>query len=449
MRTRRFLLFLLGVVGLSGAAAWITRSPQSAARATAPPVVPAPRQTYNPEQVHQTLEVFAARSRRDPQDAISRVMLARWSLESYRETGDVADALRAEKAARESISIRSSNNGEAFAQLSRALVTQHRFAEALVAARRAARYDSEAYRQCADIEIELGDYAAAQRDLAKSVSQATDPAYLALGARLLEVQGKQSQAVAALQMAARAAQANVDMPPQSVAWFHERLGHALSLMGRLDEAEQSYRAALQVFPRDYRSMAALARLYAARNNWQQTLVWAKKAAAILPAPETLSLMGDAYAASGQEKQAQQQYQLVEQIGGLARAQGVLYDRQRALFYADHNRNLEEALTLARGELKIRHDIYTHDTLAWVLFKNGKLPEAAKEAKLALAWNTQDASLWYHAGMIAHAQSQNERAQMLLQRALKINSFFHPTAPQQVRALLAELDTARRTASLSP
>ena len=348
--------------------------------------------------------------------------------------------MRAEAAARASLAIRTRHNGEAWMQLAGSLLAQHRFPEALAAARRATPYSDQAYRQCAGLEIEIGQYQAAERDLAKSPPRGEDPAFLALAARLLEVRGKNADALALLQEAASQADANLDMPHQSVAWFHERLGHRLSSMGRLDEAEQSYNAALKVFPRDYRTMAALARLHAARNDWQHAIEWGDKAAAIVPAPETFALLGDAYAALGQASAAAGQWKLVEQIGALARSQGAVYDRQRALFYADHNRNLQEAVTLARGELRLRKDIYAHDTLAWTLFKAGKLAEAEAAATRARAMGTQDATLFYHAGSIALARGQRDRARLLLSRALEINPTFDPTAPRRVRAVLAQLGT---------
>lgn len=425
----------MGVGALSGCRVRPASAPE------APHIASKPRAAYDPNLVHQTLEFWAKQAQSDPTGAIAQASLAHWYLESYRETGDIADAKRAEQAARKSLALRSRNNDVALSQLSRSLVTQHRFPEALVVARKAALYNPEAYRQCADIEIEVGDYKGAQHDLARSRSSNDDPAYLALTARLCEVRGENAKAVSLLQKAARLADANTDMPPQSVAWFHERLGHILFQTGRLDEAEQNYHAGLKVFPRDYRSMAALARLNAARNNWPQTIEWAKRAAEVVPAPETIALSGDAYAALGKTQDAQRQYRLVEQMGVLSQAQGVIYDRQRALFYAEHNRNLPQALTMARGELKLRKDIYTYDTLAWLLYKNGKLAEAQTFADKALAWGTQDASLWYHAGLIANALGQRERARTALKHALAINANFHPTAPRQVRALLARLEGA--------
>lgn len=438
MSSRRFLVpFLgIGVVG-AGLAAWqfAARPVQSSLQSQPIPVRRAP---YNPNLVHQTTQFYAAEAKRDPQSALNKALLANWYLESYRESGDGADILRAERTARASLQLRTRNNGDAFFQLSRALVAQHRFPEALAAARRAAQYNPDALRQCAGVQIEIGDYQAAQRDLQRAPTEGDDPAYLELRARLLEIGGNSVGALALSQRAARQAEANLDMAPQSVAWFHEREGHRFSMLGRLNEAERSYQAALRVFPRDYRTLAALAHLEANRGNWKRAIEWGDQAAAIVPSPETLALLGDAYNALGRNDKARQQYDLVEKIGRLDRAAGVVYDRQRALFYADHNRNLDEAVALARGELRFRHDIYTYDTLAWVLFKKGALTEAAAASQKALGWKTADASLWYHAGMIAAAQGQKPRARDYLQRALSLNPQFHPSAPAQARAALSRL-----------
>ena len=462
MRSRRFLP-LIGVGAVFGAALlWAKMSGSSLLVPQPLPVRPrverAPRPPYDPTQVQRTLEFYAAQVRYDPGSAIFKAALAGQYLESYRETGDAADATRAEQAARASLAIRTRGNGAAFFQLSRALLTQHRFAEALVAAKRSAILDPIALRQCADIEMELGDYAAAERDInasqkavvaqSRNVARSSgnlrpatpddDPAFLALKARLNELHGDSKGQLALLGRAAKLAEANPDLPAQSVAWFHERLGHCLSMRGHLDEAEKSYRAGLKVFPRDYRTMAALAHLCAARGDWKTSIEWAQKAADIVPAPETLALLGDAYQALGDGKKALAQWKLVEQIGAMSRAQGALYDRQLALFYADHGRNLQEAVKMARGELRVRRDIYAYDTLAWTLFKANRLDEASQNSKRAIAFGTRDAALLFHAGSIAAAQEQTALARNYLERALSINPTFHPTQPAQARALLARL-----------
>ena len=115
---------------------------------------------------------------------------------------------------------------------------------------------------------------------------------------------------------------------------------------------------------------------------------------------------------------------MDYIGHLGKLNQVLANRELALFYADRGIKLAEALELARKEFEVRHDIYTWDTLAWVLYKNGRFPEAADAANKALALHTDDPLLLFHAGMIARSVGKDSDAEELLSHALKTNPHFH-------------------------
>ena len=441
MNLRRWL-FSFCLVGAIGAGAFAlaksARAPQ--------PIYPhnrdvnadasALRAPYDPQLVQKNLKFWAAQTKLDSIDAISRAQLAHWYLESYRETGDGADITRAEQAARASLKIRPTDS--ALLQLSRALLNQHRFTEARQIALRAAPVNPGGYRLAADISYELGDYAQSEKYAQQAPPEGDDPSFYALMSRYSELKGETKSQLDLLNKATARADSSIDAEVQSIAWFHERYGRALFMNGQLDEAAREYERALKVFPRDYRTMAALARLEAARHNWKTAIEWGDKAAAIVPTPDTLALLGDTYKALGEPQKAAAQFALVEKIGDLSEAQGALYDRQRAIYYADHNLQPQKAVALARGELKVRQDIYAYDTLAWTLFKAGKLDEAATNMKQALKWNTRDAMLWFHAGMIAAARHQNDEARRDLELALKINPQFDPSQPQIARDALKRL-----------
>ncbi len=104
--------------------------------------------------------------------------------------------------------------------------------------------------------------------------------------------------------------------------------------------------------------------------------------------------------------------------------------------------LPEALELARKELEVRHDIYTWDALAWVLYKNGRFQEAAEAMNKALALHTNDPLLLFHAGMIYHALAKDAEAEDFLSRALKTNPHFHILHADVASRTLEDIAQAR-------
>lgn len=438
----RYLLAAIVLLGLAGTLwAWTSRlasGVDSRAHAEALPQ----RMPYDPGALARKIAFYETRAKADPQGAIERAMLAQFYLQRVRETGDIADALKAEQVARASLAIRTRNNLSAAYALTQSLVTQHRFSEALRLADRIAISDPaspQARRLCAEIRVELGDYKGAEAVLARKPILAEDGSLKALRARLLDLRGQGAQALPLLRQAQSEADRNIDLPRENVAWFHLRVGDLCASQGRVQEAEASYREALALFPNDYKAMFALARLAAGRKQWQEAVTWGSKAAEIVPAPETLALVGDAYTELGRTADAERQYRLCEAIGRLAKAEGVVYDRQRALFCADHNRHLDDAIALARREIKARRDIYAWDTLAWVCYKaflhSGKadgtgrnprlLTEAQASLQQALSLGTQDARLYFHAACIVRAAGKTADADAHLARSRAITPAFYP------------------------
>jgi len=118
---------------------------------------------------------------------------------------------------------------------------------------------------------------------------------------------------------------------------------------------------------------------------------------------------------------------------------VLYNRELATFYADHEVKLTEALTLVRKELEVRQDIYAYDLLAWALYKNSHLQEAQAAITEALKLGTQDARLFFHAGMIHARLGALAQATTYLRRALATNPHFHLFHADVAKQTLRELE----------
>ena len=431
---KRSLISVIAAAALLGLCliAWTRMGVKALPPRLAPP---AERPPYDSDLTYKMVTFYQGRVRRNPQNgAIEWAQLAGAYLQRCRETGDIADALRGEAAAKRSVAIRSVNNAPGWDALARSLFTQHQFVQAEALARvTAMKYqdDPDALTGYAGAALERGDYATAARVLQHPIvagADKPDPGVQALQARLLDINGRPAESLRLLRLAQSEADGNLDAARENVAWFHMRVGDELARMGRADDAEKSYLEALSLYPHDYKTMTGLARLAAGRQDWPGTISWGLKAEQVVPTPEAVALVGDAYAASGDRKDAEGQYRLVEAMGTLSRAQSMVYDRYRAMFDANHGCHLEEGLGLARREMKARQDVYAYDTLAWASYKNGLLPSAAAAMKQALAHGTQDALLFYHAGTIAGAQGDRALSDEDFARASALDPYFRPSAP---------------------
>ncbi len=386
----------------------------------------------------RAIATFQRRAAADPYSAIDLSWLASLYLRRARETGSTADYVSAEKAARSSLALRVAHNTATYQTLAASLVAQHRFAEARDAARRLVESDPEDpsfLAMLGEIEMELGDY-----DAAKPVFEALGAAKPRLSvlprlARWHEVSGRMPEARKLLYRARDEAVGRADLPAEQVAWYHFRVGDLELRDGELEPAERAFRAGLAVNPGDYRLLAALARLEAARHDWEEAARYGEEAIAAVLDPATLGVVSDAYAALGDSVRARE---LVKVMELSAFHEDEPLHRPWGLFFLDHGLHVGRVAAEAAEEVRGRRDVYGYDLLAWALHKQGKHAEARAAMRRALRMGTQDATLSFHAGMIERALGDRRAAREHLERALELNPHFHPTQPDQARRVLESL-----------
>ena len=234
------------------------------------------------------------------------------------------------------------------------------------------------------------------------------------------------------------------MPAENLAWTEFMLGEQSFQMGDLAKAEEREANSLRDFPKYHRALAAMGQIRAAQGRFPEAIDFYKQAIAIIPLPLYLAALGDVYTVSGDRANAEKQYATVEFIGRLNEINQQVYNRELALFYADHDRKLPEALKLARKEFDVRHDVYTSDALAWALLKNRQTQTAEEEIQRAMRMGTKDAMMEYHAGMIYAAAGEKAKASQHLARALEINPQFHVIFAPQAAKMVAGLKAEART-----
>jgi len=407
-------------------------------------LTPAPTDTAR--QIHKAQGSVA----QNQKDAQAYATLGAAYFQQARETGDVSDYELAEKSLNLSLDLVSGDFSADWplGTLAEVCMGEHRFTEALQYSQKALALgsgDVSPFATAGDAYTDMGEYKKASAAYARLSPRDMTLSPRAAYARdsrisyLNFIAGDTAKAISLMKVAV-AEGVEAQLPSENLAWLYYELGEYFTQAGDALSANAAYVAALGIHPGDYRALAGLAKLRANNGRYAEAIVLYQKAVAVVPMPIFVGELGDLYARTGNMVEAKKQYQLVEYIGLLGKINQVLHNRDLALFYADHDLKLPEALTLARKEFEVRHDVYTWDALAWALYKNGQYKEAGKADENALAQGTKDSLLLYHAGMIAAKLGDASLARTELTKALQINPHFHLIYADAARQRLASMET---------
>jgi len=401
-------------------------SPPPPATPPIPAAAPLPADAGNDDGAIRFLE---GRVKSDPLDFVAYNQLAGRYLQRQRETGSVTYLDLAIRAARASLAaIPAEQNVAGLSALAYSEYASHDFAAARDQALRLTELDagkSYPYELLSDALMELGDYDKARDALHRAEQMGRTLETETRLARWALLQGQPDTATRRFANALIIALNQYPPSRETVAWCRWQLGETAFSIGDYETAERHYRDALTTFPNYYRALASLGRVRAARGDLSGAIEQYQQAIKILPDPGFVAALGDLYTLSGRDKEAADNYALVEQIGKLSALNGVLYNRQLAIFYADHDLKANEAYDSAKKEYEMRQDIYGADAVAWTALKAGKIAEAQAAIKDALQLGTRDAKLYYHAGMIARAAGDKAAAKDYLKKVLALNPQFDP------------------------
>jgi tetratricopeptide (TPR) repeat protein len=317
------------------------------------------------------------------------------------------------------------------------LLANHDFTGALAEALEIEADDpgqAEASVTIADASLELGDLAtAAERYAALEASVAGAP-LTARQSRLAFVQGHPSEAVRLSERAFEEARL-AGQGGASLGWYAAFAGSSTLAVGEPTTAGAWFQRALELWPTGPIALAGMARAEIALGDHEAAIAHLQQAAATAPTPDVLLALGDLYRVRGEFARAEEQYATVEAMGRLAVVNQQVFNRSLVLFGATHGRDPEAALAMAEKELAIRRDAYGFDAYAWALQANGRVVEADVAIRQALAGGIQDALLDYHAGMIALARGETDRAAEFLTRAVGRPGALNPLAAREASLAL--------------
>jgi len=366
-----------------------------------------------------------------------------------RESFDSGFYKLAEQCAR-SMEKRNPQSQEAMLLRAHVLQNLHRFKESETLARRLVqqRALSFDYGLLGDVLMEQGKLGDAVDAYQRMMNLKPDLRAYARAAHMRWLKGDLEGAIEAMQLAASAASPS---DAESASWVNTRLAFYEFQASRVNEAEQRCALALSLQNNYPPTLLLKGKMLLAQSRFREAVDALQTAVKLNPLPEYQWTLAEALRVSGNENEATEVEAQLCQRGASSDP------RTLALYLATRHKSPETALRLARAELDSRSDVFTHDALAWSLAAAGKLTEAHSEMQRALAEGTQDARLFFHAGIIASQAGQSADAGRWFRKASELSHLLLPSERnelQNVAALGAEKKTSvapnpQKTFSLRP
>jgi tetratricopeptide (TPR) repeat protein len=381
------------------------------------------------------IAMYATLSGAKPDDPKYQNQMAATYLQKMRETMDPDYLNRASRIV-DAVLSNGRANYEALRLRSAIELERHDFPRAAENSReliRIAPDDPWNWGTLGDSLMELGQYSAAADAYQKMVQLRPDMASYNRAAYYRFVAGDAKGAVDIMKRAIESGSRS----PENIAWCLVDLGNMDLKTGHSAEAVEAFQAALKLFPGYHPGFAGMGKLNAQAGKTAEAIDYYLKAQAAVPLPDYSAALEDLYEAAGKPEEARRQAARLAVIERMDLAAGFAANRNLALAYADHGRNLDRALAMIKEEMKTRRDIYEHDALAWVLYKSKQYAEAKQASDKALELGTPEPAFYYHAGLISAALGDRATARQHLEHALSLNPNFDPRQAATARTALQE------------
>ncbi|MEV0913966.1 tetratricopeptide repeat protein [Streptomyces sp. NPDC049967] len=370
-----------------------------------------------------------------PSDAQSWAVLGSAYVEWGRRAADATYYTRAEQALKRSLNVQPGDRGNeaawvGLASLANArhdYVTAKKWGETV---RRRQPKQWTVYPELIDAYNGLGDLKSSTAAVEKYAALRAGVPSLGRTAEMYRDRGWREDALATAQDAANRAKT-----PAEKAACLSRLGDLAWERGEPEEAVAQYGAALRTDRAHHASLAGRARALAALGRTDEAQRDYQAALAKSPRPAYMLELGELYESLGLDGDSVNQYTRLRKALSRAGTQGVDEALLLGRFEAAHG-DADAAVEQLRAEWDLGHrSAAVADALGWALHRSGDSDSALEYAQKAVDTGGQNASYAYHLGMVQRALNDFGPARRNLEDALRTNPQFSPLdAPNAQEAL---------------
>lgn len=289
----------------------------------------------------------------------------------------------------------------------------HQFSDALETANIAIKinpYNANIYGVKCDALVELGKYDDAIATCDKMVSVRPDIRSYSRISYLREIVGDYSGAKEAMNLALSSGYPGMEQTE----WVRVYLGRLHEITGNTQEAEMYYKQAIQNRSFYAPALVGLARIERSKKNYSVAISYYKQAIELMHDYSFHQALGELYTLTNDKEKAGVEYQkaldiLINHKHPTSEENGVGHnvDRELALVYLSMNEN-EQALNSAIIEYEHRpENIDVNEVLAWTYYKTNDNKRSLSHLLKALKTKSNNAELWYKAGLIFKANNYAE------------------------------------------
>ncbi len=288
-------------------------------------------------------------------------------------------------------------------------ISQHKFKEALVLAKKAELIGDgleSTQKMIFDIQLELGNYDLAKTYLDKFVNM-SDFDYLIRLAKWNDHQGHLDAAIKYLEKARAIAESS--KLNGAKLWIYTNLADFYGHAGNIKASYNHYLKALAIDPSDAYAKKGIAWIvYSYEKNPDEALRILNSVSKTNKTP-SYNLIKSQIADFKGDKVLKENELKLYQAEVKNPSYGNMYNKYNVLLYTNENQNLQEAITISKTEVKNRPTPESYDLLAWSYFANGNIQEAYRIASNHVENKTFHPEALYHIAEIYKANGDLDKA----------------------------------------